>query len=145
MRFSECRKRPVLDLASAQQIGRVDGFAVDAVNRRIHAVLVAKHDAGSVLRWADVQGFGPDAVTVSSPSAIGAPSDPLDGAGDLRGSRVLSDRGFDLGTVADVEFDPATGQVLEVVLGDRSIPGGDLRGYGSYAVVVRHPAEVPER
>jgi uncharacterized protein YrrD len=142
MRFSECRKRPILDTATAQQVGRVDGFAVDAAGRRVHAVLVGKSRDGSVLPWEQVKGFGPDAVTIESSSVLRRSSGGLDDAGDLTGARVLSERGFELGAVRDVEFDPATGSLLELVLDQRSIPGDDLLGYGSYAVVVRHPADV---
>jgi uncharacterized protein YrrD len=142
MRFSECRKRPILDTATAQQVGRVDGFAVDAAGRCIHAVRVGKSHDGSVLPWEQVKGFGPDAVTVESASSVRRSDGGLDEAGDLTGTRVLSERGFELGTVRDVEFDPSTGSLLELVLDQRSIPGDDLLGYGSYAVVVRHPADV---
>jgi sporulation protein YlmC with PRC-barrel domain len=139
MRFSECRHRPVLDTSTAEEVGRVDGFAVDAGSRRVHAVRVGKHKGGSVLRWSDVQAFGPDAVTVRSKELVRDASEPLDGAGDLLGRRTLTDRGFEIGTIEDVEFDASTGELQLIHLGDRAIDAQTLLGSGRYAVVVHHP------
>lgn len=140
MRFSECRHRPVLDTGSAAEIGRVDGFVVDAAMHRIHALRVGKYKGGSILRWDDVQGFGPDAVTIRSQETVGQPGDALDESGDLVGKRVLSDAGFDLGTIDDVEFDPANGDLHRLILGEVDIDASTLLGAGSYAAVVRQPA-----
>ncbi|MBA2336983.1 MAG: PRC-barrel domain-containing protein [Acidimicrobiia bacterium] len=140
MRFSECRHRPVLDTGSAAEIGRVDGFVVDAAMHRIHALRIGKYKGGSILRWDDVQGFGPDAVTIRSQETVRQPGDALDESGDLVGQRVLSDAGFDLGAIDDVEFDPDSGDLQRLILGDRNIDAATLLGAGSYAAVVRQPA-----
>jgi uncharacterized protein YrrD len=141
MRFSECRHRPVLDTSTAENVGRVEGFAVDAAAQRVHAVRVGKHKGGSVLRWGDVQGFGPDAVTVQTAQSVREPGDdPLDRAGDVIGVRILTDQGFELGALEDVDFDPATGQLQQLHVADRAIDAATLLGAGHYAVVVRHPS-----
>jgi sporulation protein YlmC with PRC-barrel domain len=128
-------------MSTAEEVGRVDGFAVNAVAHRIHAIRVGKHKGGSVLLWSDVHAIGPDAVTVRSDDAVREPSAPLDEGGDLVSRRMLTDRGFEIGTVEDVEFDPNTGQLQLIHLRDRAIDASALLGSGRYAVVVRHPED----
>ena len=55
----------------------------------------------------------------------------------LIGHRVLDDHGRELGQVRDVEFDPADGSVVTLMLKDAYVDGDRLLGIGSYAVVVR--------
>jgi sporulation protein YlmC with PRC-barrel domain len=145
MRFTESMKRPVLDTSTAEQVGQVAGFVVDPRARRVHAVRVGRHKGGSILPWADVQGYGPDAVTVASAAAIREPGDGLDEADDLIGRRVVSDQGFELGAVDDIEFDPDTGELQQIDVGGRAVTAGMLIGAGRYAVVLRHPDDAPRR
>jgi uncharacterized protein YrrD len=138
MRFTECAKHPVLDTTTAEEVGRVDGFIIDPSGHRIHAVRVGKHKGGSILPWGEVQACGPDAVTISSDAAVRAPGEPLDEAHDVLGQRVLSEEGFELGVVDDVEFDPESGELQQIDLVDRSVDARTLIGSGRYALVVRH-------
>ena len=46
-----------------------------------------------------------------------------------------------MGTVSDVVFDPVTGSIESLVLGDREEPAASLLGAGSFAAIVRAPAE----
>ena len=55
----------------------------------------------------------------------------------MLGKRVLATSGDELGKVKDVEFDPATGDVLALLLDEGASPGERLIGVGSYAVVVQ--------
>jgi hypothetical protein len=64
----------------------------------------------------------------------------------LLGARVLDDAGQEHGTVDDVQFDPATGALLGVsAVGPGRPPAafepGDLLALGSYALMVRAPAD----
>lgn len=143
MRFGEAKHRKVLDTSAAAEIGRIDGFLVDAERHRVGAVLVGKHKGGSVLAWDDIQAFGPDAVTVRSADAI------RDGGherlAEVVGARVLSARGYELGTVEDVEFDPESGTISRLLLGGGSgLDGSDLMAVGSYAAIVRHTDGAPQ-
>ena len=54
---------------------------------------------------------------------------------------ALSDMGNDLGSISDVVFDPATGALETVVLGDCEQPATSLLGAGSFAAIVRAPAD----
>ncbi len=51
--------------------------------------------------------------------------------------RVLTTAGLQVGTVRDVDFDPATGKVLGILTDDQPLDGGGLVGIGSFAVMVR--------
>jgi sporulation protein YlmC with PRC-barrel domain len=67
---------------------------------------------------------------------------PHDGEIDLDwlGHRVLSDRGFELGAVEDVEFDPESGALTSVhVTKGGAVTADRVLGAGSYAVVVEDP------
>jgi sporulation protein YlmC with PRC-barrel domain len=55
--------------------------------------------------------------------------------------RVLSDLGNDLGAINDVVFDPATGVIETLAVDDREVPAASLLGVGSFAAIVRAPAE----
>lgn len=135
-RFSEARHRSVLDTSAAVEVGRVEGFVVDAGNHRVQAVLVGKNKVGNVLAWADVQSFGPDAVTVQSGDTIRQRTE--DPAGELVGGRVLTASGHALGIVDDVEFDADSGTLERIHLaGGADVDGADLLAIGSYAVIVR--------
>jgi uncharacterized protein YrrD len=94
-----------------------------------------------VLHWHDIAGFGEDAVTVRGAEAIVDASpevEALQGKDhELKGKRVLTTTGVDLGKVKDVEFDPQTGAVTLLSLKEHQIPGSALTGVGSYAVVVQ--------
>jgi sporulation protein YlmC with PRC-barrel domain len=140
MLFSEAKGRKIVSTSSADTVGKVHGFVVDAESRSVLAVNVKKADSGDTLAWADIAGFGSDAVTVTGPERItAADADVQAKSGKdkaVLGKRVLSTGGAELGTVKDVEFDPSTGSITSLVLESTSVPGGGLIGIGSYAVVV---------
>lgn len=141
MRFSAASGRQVVSTSTAATVGKVDEFVVDPRRRAVIAMLLKKTGSGEVLRWTDLTAFGEDAVTVPGADKIGD-ADPeitsLSGKDHrMLGKRVLSTLGDELGSVADVEFDPETGVITALVLGDGSIEGVRLVGVGSYAVVVQ--------
>jgi sporulation protein YlmC with PRC-barrel domain len=49
--------------------------------------------------------------------------------------------GNDLGTITDVVFDPDTGAIESLVIGDLEQPAASLLAVGSFAVILRAPAE----
>ncbi len=141
MRFSDADGRKVVSTSSAETVGKLDGFVVDPQQRRIVAVEVKKTDSGDTLMWSAIVGFGADAVTVTDAHAITELSEEVAAlAGKdhhLKGKRILSNAGDELGPVDDVEFDPESGQVQALITGEQDIAGERLIGIGSYAVVVR--------
>jgi hypothetical protein len=98
-----------------------------------------------VIDWAQVTGFGADAVMVVGDDAARAPAGERElaatrGELDLLGRRVLSDRGDELGRVDDVTFDPATGLLTAITVNGAARDPAELLGAGTYAVVLREAA-----
>ena len=52
---------------------------------------------------------------------------------------MITEDGVDIGTVADVDIDAASGAVERLVLVDDDVKGSRLIGVGSFAVVVSSP------
>lgn len=139
--FRQATGRKVVSRTSAQDVGTVSHFLVDVKERRIAAVVVGRGKKARLVDWEHVSGFGLDAVMVSDEGAFRSALDDrersgVDGSLDLVGKRVLTDRGNEVGTLDDVTFDPETGVVQMLRIGDREIPAGSLLGSGSYAVVL---------
>ncbi len=142
MRFSEGKGHPVVATHSADTVGKVQRFVVDASQSRVVA-LVLKKTAGKadVLRWDDVITFGPDAVTAESASRLVEAEGQLARLADKKhavlGRRVLTDAGNEVGEVDDIEFDPADGSIRHLLTSGGEIAGSQLLGLGSYALMVR--------
>jgi sporulation protein YlmC with PRC-barrel domain len=140
MLFSYALRLRVVDTATANTVGRVDDIVVDPHTRTIAALRVDGRGA-DVLHWPDITGFGADAVTVASATAVGDPTGRTAGLlgrdYQVVGKRLLTDSGDEIGRVLDVEFDPDTGSVTGLLATIGRIDGGRLVGCGSYAAVVR--------
>lgn len=142
MLFSQARKRDVVNTATATKVARVDGFVVLPGPARVALLRLGKvSGAGTLLAWDDVQGFGPDAVTVADDGVLRPARDELERRAEnqeleILGKRVLTERGTDLGTVTDVDFDPETGAVITLLTKSEHIAGDRLIGLGGYAVVI---------
>jgi uncharacterized protein YrrD len=142
MLFSQARKRAVVNTATATRVARVDGFVVLPAPARVALLRLGKVSGhGTLLAWEDVQGFGPDAVTVATDAVIRPPRDHLeqraeDNDLEIIGKRLLSEQGTELGTVTDVDFDPETGAVTSLITKTDTVAGQRLIGLGGYAAVV---------
>ena len=142
MLFSQARKHDVVNTTTATRVARVDGFVVRPGPARVALLRLGKvSGAGTLLAWDDLQGFGPDAVTVTDEAALRPARDALEQRAEdkeleILGKRVLTERGTDLGTVTDVDFDPETGTVTTLITTAEAIAGDRLIGLGGYAVVI---------
>lgn len=133
--------RPVVARDTAETVGDVQGALVDVPGRRIVAFQVGKGRKARLADWSSLSGVGPDAVVVQSESALRDPAGEreeryLKGDLPLLGARVLTDRGDEAGALDDVEFDEATGVLVDLVAGEHRFPATGLHAIGSYAVVV---------
>ena len=145
-RFAAASGRKVVSRTSAEELGNLAHVVIDVKRGQVASLVVGKGRKALLIDWDQVSGFGPDAVMVADESAQYSPRDDreraaADGKLDLVGKRALSDMGNDLGTVTDVQFDPVTGGIESLVLGDREQPAASLLGAGSFAAIVRAPAE----
>lgn len=141
MRFSEAHHRQVVATSTATKLGRVEGFVVAPGPARVIALRLGGTPGGnSLVSYGDLKAFGTDAVTVHDESPLRPPLDDEEKrrAGkdhDILGKPALLETGELVGTVEDVEFDPADGTVRAVVTSSVELPGAALVGVGSYAAV----------
>ena len=144
--FKRSAGRKVVSRSSAQELGAVSHLLVDPEQRNIAAVVIGRGKKAQLVEWAQVSGFGQDAVMVVDEGALRSPADDreraaADGKLDLLGKRALSERGNELGELDDVTFDADTGALEELLIGDRHLAAGSLLGSGSYAAVLSGSAE----
>lgn len=142
MLFSELIGRQVVSTDNASTVGVVADYIVDPKLPGVVAFALSKTPGqGSVLPFASVIAVGADAVTVRTADAIIVPDEQLTELSGkphaLSGKRVLSTAGEELGTVRDVDFDPATGRLTELRLESGPIDPAGLLGVGSYAAIVQ--------
>jgi sporulation protein YlmC with PRC-barrel domain len=142
MLFSEAVGQRVVSTTSAATVGHVGSLVIDAAAQRVVALSLKKTPVtGSLLPWTDITAFGADAVTVASESQIieeqGQYAELNSKAHVILKKRILNTAGLQVGTVRDVDFDPADGRILGILTDDQPIDGRALLGVGSYAVVVR--------
>jgi uncharacterized protein YrrD len=136
--FREAIGRSVLSRDDAEALGTVSRLVVENPPRAVVAVVVGSGRKAAVYRWDQVTGFGPDAVLVEGDPADGEEAqDAASGSHDPLDKRVLTVLGEQVGTVADVEFDPDTGD-LRALRSDRGadVTPDHVHAVGSYAAVV---------
>ena|ERR1700712_197660 len=142
MLLSEAVGQRVVSTTSAATVGHVGALVIDPVAQRVIALSLKKTPVtGDLLPWGDITAFGVDAVTVGSESQIieeqGQYAELNSKAHVIVKKRILNTAGLQVGTVRDVDFDPADGRILGILTDDQPIDGRALLGVGSYAVVVR--------
>ena len=140
MNAVEAFGRPVLDLATATTVGRIDDVDVDPAAKRAVGFRLATGSSGDWLAWDRIASIGPDAVTIESADRLEVyAADPsrrgLKANGAI-GGRVLTDQGREVGSLNDVDIDD-DGAMVSLLVGDRRVEADDLLGIGSYATVVR--------
>jgi sporulation protein YlmC with PRC-barrel domain len=140
MRITEARNRPVVDTSTADTVGHVSGFLIEAEAARITGLRIEGDGSGTVLPWDKLGAFGPDAITVAHADAVRAPSGDAekrrsDPDLDPIGKPAIEESGNGLGTVADIDFDPDTGALRAIITDVYELPADKLLGLGSYAMV----------
>ncbi|KOV52043.1 hypothetical protein ADL00_38415 [Streptomyces sp. AS58] len=145
MLLSRTQGEVVMDLTTAETVGTVAACTVAPSPARIAGLRLKTRGRGHhTLVWEDVRSFGPDAVAVEGADRIRDekdidPGDPASAVHDPVGKAVLTETGLEKGTVIDVEFDEESGRIGHLLTAEEQIPGDDLLGVGSYAVVVSAP------
>lgn len=145
-RFAEAEHTPVYSKSSADEIGRVIRYVVTPSEHTVAALQVGGRKSKALLAdWAHVVGFGPDAVVIDDEEHLRHPESDYEqrvaaGDLDLRGRRVLTDTGYEIGALVDVEFDESTGDVTMLETDRTSADGSGLMAIGPYAVIVRQDA-----
>ena len=154
MKFKELKNKPVVAVAHADKIGYIGDILLDLKDQQVAGFKVDMRGfmkGHRDLPWRDIQSIGGDAVTVAAPDSV----KDVDVVPDLESmthgekvlrSRVMSESGDQVGTVADVEFDEKTGAIGGIILSgglvDRlerrvhMIPTSAVRSIGKDIVVI---------
>jgi sporulation protein YlmC with PRC-barrel domain len=145
-RFAVAAGRAVISRTTAEELGKLAHIVVDVKRGRVASLVVGEGRKALLIAWEQVSGFGPDAVMIADEAALQEPRDDreqaaVDGELELVGKRAISDAGNNVGAITDVVFDPGTGAIQSILLDDRERPASSLLGVGSFAVVIREPAE----
>ena len=138
--FRQAIGRKVVSRSTAHELGSVSHLLTTTDCRRVTAVIIGRGKKAQLVDWDQLSGFGADAVMVGDDAALRDPGDHREQAAaqgklELVGKRALSELGNEPGVVDDVTFDPVTGAVEELAVGDHRIPADAVIGAGSYAVV----------
>jgi uncharacterized protein YrrD len=140
--FRHVEGRTVIASGTAESIGSVKGFVLDAGGRTIEAIHIDGHGKRAIiLTWPMVEAFGADAVMAvagAEPTTIDSDhqKEAIKGDVSMLGSRVLTVDGREIGIVEDVEFDTGSGAVVRVSTDQGPVEARRLRSLGSYALVV---------
>jgi sporulation protein YlmC with PRC-barrel domain len=146
MLLTQTLGRKVVGVDDASTLGTVSGFVVRPDEPQLAALRLRRPGGrGTLLPWTRVRAVGADAVmAVASPdstdeeeSAGPALSRHAVKHGEVLGKRVLTDLGDEVGEVTDAGFDPESGALLSVLVGDQALDAGRMTGLGSYALVLR--------
>ena len=137
MRWRGALRKEVVDLETAETIGKVRDLILDLPSSTVSALVVDD----LVLDWSQADGIGRSVVTVERASVLREPTsqverDAVAGTSDPLSKPVFTEDGFAIGKIGDVEIDAVSGQVERLLLGDDEVRGSRLIGVGTYAAVL---------
>ena len=108
--------RPVLDIATGRELGKVKGILIDASVGQAVALRVDRGllQSDLFIRWVDFQGRGPDAFTVPSEDRL-VPHKEVDREraflDELHDLPVFTENGERLGEVTDYRLESSNGMI----------------------------------
>ena len=73
--FRQSVGRKVVSRASAKELGAVNHLLIDAQQREVAAIVIGRGKKARLVDWAQLSGFGPDAVMVIDEGALRPPVD----------------------------------------------------------------------
>jgi uncharacterized protein YrrD len=134
----------VVSRASAEELGTIQGAVVDLPGRMIAAWQIGKGRRAQIVEHSHLTGMGSAAVVVDDEDNLRDATSPeetatVKGNRPLIGHTALSDAGDILGDVQDAEIDTDTGALLSVSTPAGPYDAEQLRGLGSFALVIAVP------
>lgn len=131
---SEIIGRAVVVREGAQEVGKIKDMVVDPAGRQVLGFVLSEglFKSTKVVPWAGLQAIGPDSVIVDAPTSIVKAEEVPDIQAvlekdlNIRGVRIQTTTGKDLGKIDDLQFDEQSGAVLGYEL------AGGVFGRNSY-------------
>jgi uncharacterized protein YrrD len=120
VKASDVIGRQITARGGGQVIGKIKDLVIDEAGREVIGIVLSDGIlAGSrVAPWKSVQAFGPDSVIIDvTGSVVKAAAIPeikavLDKKTKIKGLKLLTNNGKELGKIADVVFDEITGDII---------------------------------
>lgn len=117
---SEIIGRAVVVREGAEEAGKIRDLVVDPSGRQVLGFVVGEglFKSTKVAPWMGVQAIGPDSVILAAPTSIVKAGEApdikavLDKDLNIRGLRLQTTEGKDLGKIDDFQFDEKTGAVI---------------------------------
>jgi uncharacterized protein YrrD len=119
VKASDVIGRQITARGGGQVIGKIRDLVIDGAGREVIGIVLSDglFSASRVAPWKAVQAFGPDSVIIDAAgsvvkaAAIPAIKAVLDKKTRIKGLKLLTTDGKELGKISDVVFDEATGEV----------------------------------
>lgn len=119
MKASDVIGRQITVRDGGQDIGKIRDLVVDSAGREVIGIVLSDgmFIGSRVAPWKAVQAFGPDSVVIDATgSVVKASAAPdikavLDKKTHIKGLKLLTTKGKELGKIVDVVFDETTGDV----------------------------------
>jgi uncharacterized protein YrrD len=126
VKASEVIGRRITARSGGREIGRIRDLGVDSSGREVIGIVVSDAPliGPRVFPWSAVQAFGPDSVLIdAATSVVRAEKAPeikavLAAKTHVKGLRLLTTKGKELGRIGDFQFDEQTGEVSGYELSD---------------------------
>jgi uncharacterized protein YrrD len=120
MKASEILGRAAVIREGGQKAGKVKDVVIDPTGRQVLGFVVAEGvlKRTKVAPWAGLQTVGPDNLVFSGPGSVVKPTEApdikgvLDSKLKLKGRKLQTTAGKDLGEIDDCQFDERSGAVL---------------------------------
>lgn len=131
---SEIMGRTVVVREGGQEVGKIKDIVVDPSGRQVLGFVVAEglFKGTKVAPWMGMQAIGPDSVVLATAASIVKAEEApeiqavLEKDLSIRGLRLQTSTGKDLGKIDDIQFDERTGAVLGYELSGGLLGGNSL-------------------
>ena len=131
MKASDILGRPAVVREGGQKVGKVKDLVIDPTGRQVLGFVVGEGVFMKTLvaPWAALQTIGPDNVVFNSAESVVKPAEApdikavLDSKLKLKGRKLQTTSGKDLGEIDEVQFDERTGAVLGYQVADGLFSG----------------------
>jgi uncharacterized protein YrrD len=155
-KISEVLKKPITSQAEGKEVGKAKDVILDETAHRILGFLMKEKSMtgpATILPFSSISSIEQDAVIIENESMIvEVDSDPflkeaVEDKNKMKGKKMISEEGDELGSVGDLLFDEKTGKILDLEVtqgkmkdmkqgGPMAAPVDDMVAVGESAVIM---------